>query len=267
MKETRKRVHIVYPYLLNPTNPISVNLIGAGGTGSQMLTALARINQALNVLGHAGLQVNVFDDDAVQQSNLARQLFTENEIGLNKGVALINRINRFFGTNWKAVPERFEKSKGGKIVQNRTANITVSCVDTVAARMDIDRVLRIEQGKTMNRDSNIYLLDFGNSKDSGQVVLSTVGRGEQPKSTKFETVGILPSLVEEYQKLLNESEIQDQTPSCSLAEALDRQGLFVNSALANLGASLLWTMLREGIIQYRGFFLNLRDFRTQPISV
>ena len=267
MIENRKRVHIVYPYLINPTNPISVNLIGAGGTGGQMLTALARINQALNTLGHAGMQVNVFDGDTVQRPNLSRQLFTENEIGLNKGVALINRINRFFGTNWKAVPERFEKMKGNSTAKNRMANITVSCVDTVAARMGIDKVLRSEQVKTINRDSNVYLLDFGNSKDSGQVVLSTVGRVEQPKSTKFETVSILPSLMQEYQKLLNESETQDQTPSCSLAEALNKQDLFINSSIANFGASLLWSMFREGIIENRGFFLKLSDFRAQPISV
>ncbi|WP_316797351.1 ThiF family adenylyltransferase [Pedobacter agri] len=75
MNTSNRRVHIVYPYLINPTNPVSVNLIGAGGTGSQMLTALARINQALVAIGHAGLQVNVFDNDIVQQANLARQLY------------------------------------------------------------------------------------------------------------------------------------------------------------------------------------------------
>ncbi|RZJ90140.1 MAG: hypothetical protein EOO20_09060, partial [Chryseobacterium sp.] len=127
MNTAKKRVHIVYPYLINPTNSVSVNLIGAGGTGSQMLTALARINQALIALGHAGLQVNVFDDDIVQQANLARQLFTPHEIGLNKAVILINRINRFFGTNWKAVPERFEYPSK-KPCENRMANVTVSCV-------------------------------------------------------------------------------------------------------------------------------------------
>ncbi|RZJ66790.1 MAG: hypothetical protein EOO45_15835, partial [Flavobacterium sp.] len=127
MNIAKKRVHIVYPYLINPTSPVSVNLIGAGGTGSQMLTALARINQALIALGHAGLLVNVFDDDIVQQANLARQLFTSHEIGLNKAVVLINRINRFFGTNWKAVPERFEYPSK-KPCENRMANVTVSCV-------------------------------------------------------------------------------------------------------------------------------------------
>ena len=265
MKTLKKRIHIVYPSFLNPVNPISVSLIGAGGTGSQMLTALARINQALNVLGHAGLQLTVFDDDTVQKANLARQLFTENEIGLNKGIALINRINRFFGTNWKAIPERFEN--GCKGDRSRSASMTVSCVDTVKARLDIERTLCDFARGGNYRDTPVYLMDFGNSRDSGQVVLSTIDDVKQAKSEKFRTVSSLPSFVGEYGDLLTKSENGDNMPSCSLAEALGKQDLFINSALASLGASLLWTMLREGIIQYRGFFLNLAEFRTQPITV
>jgi PRTRC genetic system ThiF family protein len=263
MSNEKKRVHIIYPTFLNPTNPISVNLIGAGGTGSQMLTALSRINNALNTLGHAGLQVTVFDHDTVQPANLARQLFTENEIGLNKSVALINRINRFFGTNWKAVPHYFGKGA----VKNIKANITVSCVDTVSARIEIEETLRLGIGKNLQRDSSVYLLDFGNSKDSGQMVLSTIAEVRQPESKKFETVGLLPSLLEEYKNMqLNHTE-DDTMPSCSLAEALNKQDLFINSALANMGASFLWQMLRVGMIESRGFFLNLGGFRSQHIPI
>ena len=64
---TKTAVHIVDNYLLNPTNPVTVNLIGAGGTGSHMITELAILNHALTALGHAGLQVNLFDDDIVSE--------------------------------------------------------------------------------------------------------------------------------------------------------------------------------------------------------
>src|ERR1700744_6550683 len=132
-KDNRTAVHIVNKELLQPYNPVTVNLIGAGGTGSQVLTALARMNQALIALNHPGLMVRVFDDDKVERSNLARQLFTTAEIGLFKSVALINRINRFFGTNWKAETERYGKNS---YKENETAwaTITLSCVDTVNAR-------------------------------------------------------------------------------------------------------------------------------------
>ena len=46
-QEVKTKVHFTENTLINPTNPVTVNLIGAGGTGSQVLTALARMNHAL----------------------------------------------------------------------------------------------------------------------------------------------------------------------------------------------------------------------------
>ena len=86
---------------------MTVNLIGAGGTGSQVLSALARINHSLIALNHAGIFVRVFDNDIVTNANLGRQLFAASELGLNKAAVLINRINRFFGTDWKAVTSTY----------------------------------------------------------------------------------------------------------------------------------------------------------------
>lgn len=267
--ETLPAIHIVEKELLQLYNPVSINLIGAGGTGSQVLTALARMNHALIALNHPGLMVRVFDDDKVERANLARQLFTTAELGLYKSVALINRINRFFGTNWKAVPERYDKRYDGK-GGDAWATITLSCVDTVQARFDIAEIIAVQSkslGGTNYRDKPLYWMDFGNSLDTGQVVLSTVSAIKQPASKKFRTVEKLPLVTEEFKDLLIQSENTDNTPSCSLADALAKQDLFINSTLANLGASLLWQVFREGMLLNRGFFLNLKDFRTQPIKV
>lgn len=77
----------------------------------------------------------------------------------------------------------------------------------------------------------------------------------------------LPFVTEEFGELLKQSEQQDETPSCSLAEALEKQELFINAELAKMGCSLLWSLFRFGMTEYRGFFLNLKDFRTQPIRI
>src|SRR3546814_11032475 len=81
-------------------------------------------------LNHTGLQVNVYDDDVVTEANKGRQLFADAEIGMNKAVALVNRINRFFGTNWKASQQRYAKGK------QQPAMLTISCVANVAARFE-----------------------------------------------------------------------------------------------------------------------------------
>jgi hypothetical protein len=67
------------------------------------------INESLIALGHAGLQVRLWDDDIITSANLGRQRFAESETGLYKSVALINRVNRCIGTNWKAETVKFEK--------------------------------------------------------------------------------------------------------------------------------------------------------------
>lgn len=261
-------VHIADRSLLNPYNPVTVNLIGAGGTGSQLLTALGRMNHALIALHHPGLMVRVFDDDTVEPANLGRQLFTSAEMGMYKAVALVNRINLFFGTNWKAVTEKYDTATIQADPELRMAQITISCVDTVAARFEIAGLLTgIDERITYARNYPQYWMDFGNSRDSGQVILSTVKDIPQPESKKFTVAGSLPLVTEEFKVLLMRSEKADNTPSCSLAEALAKQDLFINSSLANLGASLLWQLFREGMLFNRGFFHNLKEFKTQPLKI
>jgi hypothetical protein len=99
------------------------------------------------------------------------------------------------------------------------------------------------------------------------VILSTLDKIKQPSSERYRPIEKLPLVTDEFKDLLTQSEQDDHTPSCSLAEALTKQDLFINSALANCGASLLWQLFREGILFNRGFFLNLRDFKTQPLKV
>ena len=267
MKTEKITVHFTDNSLLNPTNPILINVMGAGGTGSKVLTALMEMNHSLTELGHAGLQIRLWDDDVITQANLGRQRFAECEIGLYKSVALINRANRFSGTNWKAETVKFEKDRLDKLPENAGASIYISCVDSVKARFGIADILNILNNGKAYSNRPRYWLDFGNSQHTGQVLLSTIGTIKQPNSEKYETVASLPFITDEFGELLKQSEEQDDTPSCSLSEALEKQDLFINSSLAQMGCSLLWGLFRYGMTEYRGFFHNLKDFNTHPLKV
>ena len=50
MNTEKTKVHFTDNYLISPTNPIEVNLIGAGGTGSKVLTALMEMSHSLTYL-------------------------------------------------------------------------------------------------------------------------------------------------------------------------------------------------------------------------
>ena len=60
---------------------------------------------------------------------------------------------------------------------------------------------------------------------------------------------------------------KDSGPSCSLAEALEKQDLFINSTLAQLGCNILWKMFRNGMIEHYGLYLNLSTLKMNPIPV
>lgn len=268
MNTLKTAVHFVDNYLIAPTNPISINLIGAGGTGSKVLTALLEMNHSLIALGHPGLSVRLWDDDIITTANLGRQKFSRSEVGLLKSVALINRVNRSQGTNWKAETFKFERDRFGKINEKAIANITITCVDNVKARFDVAEILKSgKKAFTNYRNKPLYWIDFGNCQHTGQVILSTVGNIVQPESQKYEPIANLPFITDEFGELLKESEHQDDTPSCSLAEALEKQDLFINGTLAQMGCDLLWKLFRYGMTPYRGLFHNLKDYRTTPLKV
>ena len=112
----------------------------------------------------------------------------------------------------------------------------------------------------------------------GQVVLGTVGRVEQVKYDKNrnETIHTLEQRQSRAYKLPNVVELlpdikkiksKDTGPSCSLLQALNRQDLFINSTLANLGLALLWRLFREGRTDYQGAYLNLKTMQANAIKV
>lgn len=250
-----KYKHYTANYILDPPHELTVALIGCGGTGSQVLTSLGRMNYALKQLGHPGLQVVAYDGDIVTEANCGRQLFSEQEIGHNKAEVLVTKLNMFFGTKWDCVQEMYNGD-------SPTANIVISCVDTVKARRMIASRLREESLYT--EDKVYYWLDFGNTVDCGQVVLGTSGREIPQPKRKRSCVGLLPSINDFFE--LSKLNDRSSGPSCSLAQALTRQDLFVNSTLANLGMSLLWNLF-NGVIDIHGVYMNLKTMKVNPIKV
>ena len=250
-------LHFADNYIINPRHRVTVDLVGAGGTGSQVISTLARIDYALYKLGHPGLYVTIHDDDIVTEANIGRQLFSATDVGLNKANVLATRINSFYGTDWEANPSRYDACTGVH------ANITITCVDNVASRIQIGRGLRTKIG--VDHQKALYWLDFGNQLDRGQVVLGTLGKIKQPKSKQYKTVCELKCVDQMFD--LSKVDETESGPSCSLAEALRKQDLFINSFLAQTGCALLWKLLYEQCIDMQGAYVNLSTMKVNPIKI
>lgn len=238
--------HFTPTYLLNPLHKVSICLVGLGGTGSQVLTCLARMNTTLIALGHPGLQVTCIDPDIVSEANCGRSLFAKADIGRYKTDVLIERINRFFGINWESKPQK---------ITNRFRlpyNIIISCVDNIPTRVLIKKMFKPRNNQHHDYDKSFYWLDFGNNNNSGQVILSD--------GKKLKDIFIL------FPDFINQK-TTDDTPSCSIADAIQKQNLMTNSTLAHLGCTLLWNLLHDGYTETQGLFMNLETLTVKPIKI
>jgi hypothetical protein len=108
-----------------------------------------------------------------------------------------------------------------------------------------------------------YWLDLGNNADSGQFVLGEpLNRRNRRDRLRLRTVSEL--FPEAIQQELDE----DGQPSCSAAEALERQEPFVNPTLANHALALLARLFRYGTISYHGAFIGFGSIGSvQPLRV
>ncbi len=201
---------------------------------------LCQLQKALQGLGHPGLQVTAFDPDTVSEANLGRQLFTENDLGQNKALALIHRLNIAFGLDWSAIPLAYRP-------QQSRPDLLISCVDSKQARAGIHG--RIHPGQPH------YWMDLGNGPDYGQVILGQAGAHRKR----------LPNVADLYPEMLEGYE--NDAPSCSLAEALSHQELFINRTLTAFALHLVWSMFRRGEIRVAGCFLNLKAMTVVPIPL
>ena len=242
--------HQLHPYFKTLRQPVKVLVVGAGGTGSKTVVGLKNISQALRALGHPGLHVMLSDGDTVSESNLVRQSFYPSDIGLYKAEVLINRLNLSCGLAWEAMP----RHATAETIREERPNIVVSCVDSRLARSEIAEGV-VGQGV-------IYALDAGNGASTGQVVLGCPPGFYNPRKRDR-----LRTAYELFPELCDASIPEEDAPSCSTMEALEKQDLLINDLAACCLLNLLWQLFRHGTIDHHGAFISLKTGSVRPIPV
>lgn len=229
-----------------PYNKITISLVGVGGTGSLILPILMRFNYALQKLKGFQLQVTAIDFDTVSESNPARQGFSQFEMGFNKAITLINRINRFSGSQWIA--------KTNKVTENTTiyeiaSHIIITCTDTRKSREIISNILK-KRDKINHEIQPLYWIDTGNGKNTGNIIM-----------TDFN----IPSIIDLYKK--RPSQKKDKGPSCSVAESLNEQSILVNQYMAVVTCNLIWDIITKKEINWSGAYINTETLNFKKIKI
>lgn len=243
-------------------HPVRIALIGIGGTGSEMLDQLFRMNVSLLMLGHPGLSITLYDHDAVSEWNLGRQRFWPIDVGSNKAKVLADRYN----THWpnskiRYVPRSFDIDYSQCKAVLNNYDLLVTCVDNGKWRYKLAQQFRdFEKDLTpasKDKMRQVLWLDSGNDRQTGQIIL---GHLLCPTSSPR-----LPNIVDLYPMLAHSTD--DDSESCSAEEAFRKQDFGINSQMAVSAGGLLWQLLRNGKISHHGCFVDRSDLSTQSLPI
>ncbi len=227
---------------------VNIEVLGVGGTGSEVLASLARIDYAIRELGHPGLKVTAWDGDVVERPNIGRQAFYPADLGHNKALVTVQRINYLYGRDWVAMPRMFniDAERG-----NWDYDLVITCVDVAQFRADLAKCGN-------NRYTTCLWMDTGNGESTGQVILGRLGHAnENPVK--------LSSVFDFYPEL--DGMVDNNTPSCSMEEALANQDLPINRTIANVAMQLIWSLLRHGGLNHQGAYVDIRNGTQTPINI
>jgi len=227
------------------TERIQVILVGAGGTGGEMLDRLIRVHHGLVKTGHpGGLHVTLVDGDTISEANIGRQRFAPFDVGQAKASTLIHRANVAFGLDWEAKDEYASPKEWWH------CDLLVTCVDRAGFRAEVG------VGGRYRNDDTLWL-DTGNGATTGQVVLGHLGTPDSGSR--------LPNVYDLYPEL--EGVNDDAEPSCSFAEAIRHQDLTINPMIADAAANILWRMLRHGGLDFHGATVDLTRGSVAPLPI
>jgi len=250
-------LHTIHEDLLNKR--IHVALAGVGGNGSQVINMLARLDLAIRALGHEhGLSCTAFDADEVSVANVGRNLWSPSDVGQNKAILAVHRLNAYYGLDFEAVPAHYD---GDLSFSASDCDILISCVDTRGAREAMREMIGRGEGPRH------YWIDLGNGEASGQVVLGEV---ESCRRRRWKATGAsprLPFVTDLFPQVSDTSLADTNRDSCSLAISLQSQGLLINDFVARIALQLLYQLLARGQIAHHGAMVNIDTLRMNPIPV
>ncbi len=242
---------------------VRLTLVGCGGTGSHLASALVALDLALRERGIA-CEIVFLDPDVVEEKNVGRQLFALADVGQPKAQVLAERLNAAFGTRIGALARAVTKEEGdgATFVGDGTLSIVIGCVDNAPARVAIARAVQAAEGR-------LWWLDCGNEHRSGQVALGNCAPARALRgAVALGLIDRLPAPHVVYPDLVRPRRRATRAPrSCAEAAAAGEQSLMVNRVVAAYAGAMLHDFLVTRTLRYFAVAVDLQFAGTRAYTL
>ncbi len=269
-----------WPVVARQGERISIIVIGAGGTGSQVVPHLSRLvwdfNQQWELAAGTKRRacLLIVDHDIVAEKNVrARQNFCPPEIGFPKAQVLANRYAIAFGMRQDEIGA-LVRPFASEILSKRWGDliILVGCVDTAAARAAITQCLKLNPAGPV---PHIWYVDAGNGFHWGQVFVGNTATLDELRGCLHERICarlpspalLAPSLFEAPQEEAASTTVRLSCGDLALSEQEgNRQSRTINTHMAGLVYAYVEHLVYGAITTF-ATYTNLSAFETHSVSV
>lgn len=251
-------------------NTLRFIIVGAGGTGSFVVPAIARLIYELKQQQNKSAEMLIVDPDVVENGNIPRSNFCFAEVGRYKAQTLAERVSTAWGIETIFSCEKFDPEKHLKTSSSdyRSLTIIVGCVDNHMARREMHRAL--DEFRSYGDASRVWWVDGGNGKASGQVLLGSTTQPLKPEEyfTGTSICRALPAPSLQHPDLLEPERIETKSDvSCPERVRLGEQGLNVNHRVGIEIAEMLSSMLLTRTLKRYAVYLDLESGTTRSAYI
>ncbi len=249
-------------------NSLRFIVVGAGGTGSFVVAALARLIFELKQQQNKSAEILIVDPDVVENGNIPRSNFCFAEVGRYKAQTLAERVSMAWGIETSFSCEKFDAEKHLKNSNSdyRNLMIIVGCVDNYLARREMHRAL--DEFRSYGDAPRVWWVDGGNGKESGQVLLGSTTKPLKPEQyfTGTSICRALPSPSLQHPDLLEPEKLHAPSEiSCPERVRMGEQGLNVNQRVSVEIAEILSAMLITRSLKRYAVYFDLESGTSRSV--
>ncbi len=243
-------------------NTVRFIVVGAGGTGSFVVPALARLIFELKQQQNKSAEMLIVDPDVVENGNIPRSNFCFAEVGRYKAQILAERVSMAWGIETSFSCKKFDSEKhlNSSNSDYRNLTIIVGCVDNYMARREMHRAL--DEFRGYGDTSRLWWIDGGNGRSSGQVLIGSTTKRLNPEQyfTGTSICRALPAPSLQHPDLLEpEKRPASSEISCPERIRLGEQGINVNQRVSIEIAGILSAMLLTRSLKSYAVYFDLES--------